>query len=47
MLQEIWADIKELLSDKIFGIFQIFLINAKGFVSEEIVLSGRDDIKRF
>ena len=44
MLQEIRADIQELLSYSVFGIFSI---NAEGFRSEEKVLRGRGDIKRF
>ena len=46
MLEEIRADIQELLSHSAFGNLQLFLINAKGFGSEEIVLRGRD-IKKF
>ena len=46
MLQEIRADIQELLSHSVFGNFQIFSINAEGFGSEEKVLRGKD-IKRF
>ena len=46
VLQEIRADIQELLSHNAFGNLQIFSINAKGFGSEEKVLRGRD-IQRF
>ena len=47
MLQEIRADIQELLSHCVFGNLQIFSIDAKGFGSAEkvLVLRGRD-IKR-
>ena len=46
-LQEIRADIQELLSHSAFRNLQIFSINAKGFGSKEKVLHGRGDIKRF
>ena len=46
MLQEIRADIQELLSHCAFGNLQIFSIVAKGFESEEKVLCGSDINKR-
>ena len=46
MLQEIRADIQELLPHSVFGNLQIFSIDAEGFGSEEKVLRGRD-IKGF
>ena len=47
MLEEIRADIQELLSHSVFGNLQIFSINVEGFGSEENMLRGRGDIKRF
>ena len=47
MLQEIRADIQQLLTHSVFGNLQIFSINAAGFESEEKILRGRGDIKRF
>ena len=47
MLQKIRADIQELLPHIAFGNLQIFSINGEGFGSEEKVLRGRSDIKRF
>ena len=44
-LQEIRADIQELLSHSVSGNLQIFSINSEGFRSEENVLRGRE-IKR-
>ena len=40
MLQDIRADIQELLPHCVFGDLLIFSINAKGFGSEEKVLRG-------
>ena len=47
MLQEIWADIQELLSHSAFWNLQIFSINSEGLGNEEKLLHGRGDIKRF
>ena len=47
MLQDIRADIEELLSHSVSRNWQIFSIDAEGFGSEEKVLHGRGDIKRF
>ena len=46
MLQEMRADIQELLSHSAFLNLQIFSIN-KGLGNEEKLLRGRGDIKRF
>ena len=46
MLQEIRADMQELLSHCAFGNLQIFSIVAKGFGIEEKVLCGREINKR-
>ena len=47
MLEEIRADIQELLSHSVFGNLQIFSINTEGVGSKEKVLRGRGDMKRF
>ena len=47
MLQDIQADIEEFLSHSGSRNWQIFSIDAEGFGSEEKVLHGRGDIKRF
>ena len=47
MLQEIRADIQELLSHSVSRNWQIFSIDAEEFGSEEKVLHERGDIKRF
>ena len=47
MLQEIRADIQELLLHSVFGNLQIFLINAEGVGSEKKVLREWGEIKRF
>ena len=47
MLQEIWADIQELLSHSAFWNLQIFSINSEGLGNEEKLLHGSGDIKRF
>ena len=47
MLEEIRADIQELLSHSVFGKLQIFSINTGGVGSKEKVLRGRGDMKRF
>ena len=47
MLQEIRADIQELLSHSVFGNLHIFSINDKGFGSKEKVLCRRDFEKKW
>ena len=47
MLEEIRANIQELLSHSVFGNLQIFSTNTEGVGSKEKVLRGRGDMKRF